>query len=147
MTTIALDKDGLVAYDSRESVGSRIVDDDMEKMRVVEGVRFWFCGRSADEDYLIDALLNGPDESYPEKIEVQALIYKDGVFLTAGLSDSEGFIVQRERKGNPVALGSGSDNALTAMDCGKSAKEAVKMAIKRDMQSGGTIRTFDSRKA
>jgi len=39
------------------------------------------------------------------------------------------------------ALGSGASNAITAMDCGKSAQQAVQMAIKRDMNSGGRVVT------
>jgi len=40
------------------------------------------------------------------------------------------------------AIGSGQDHALTAMDCGLSAKEAIKMAAKRDVNTGGRVRTF-----
>lgn len=39
------------------------------------------------------------------------------------------------------AIGSGAAHAITAMDCGKSARQAVQMAIKRDINSGGRIVT------
>lgn len=41
----------------------------------------------------------------------------------------------------PFAIGSGRDFALAAMDMGATAKEAVEMAAKRDVYTGGTIRT------
>tara|TARA_R110000796_G_scaffold143647_3_gene260326 strand:- start:411 stop:617 length:207 start_codon:yes stop_codon:yes gene_type:complete len=41
-----------------------------------------------------------------------------------------------------IALGSGADHAYTAMDCGLSAKEAVKKAAYRDCGTGGRIRSY-----
>jgi hypothetical protein len=41
-----------------------------------------------------------------------------------------------------TAIGTGTDHAITAMDCGLSAREAVKMAMKRDTGTGGRIRTY-----
>ena len=40
------------------------------------------------------------------------------------------------------AAGSGACYAITALDCGKSAAQAVQMAIKRDPNSGGRIVTM-----
>lgn len=37
------------------------------------------------------------------------------------------------------ALGSGAPHAITAMDCGKSAADAVRLAAKRDMHTGGRV--------
>jgi hypothetical protein len=37
------------------------------------------------------------------------------------------------------AIGSGAAHAITAMDCGKSAVEAVRFAIKRDINTGGRV--------
>ena len=41
-----------------------------------------------------------------------------------------------------LCIGSGADHGLTAMDCGLSAKEAVKKAAYRDLGTGGKIRTY-----
>jgi hypothetical protein len=38
------------------------------------------------------------------------------------------------------AIGCGSDHAITAMDMGATAYQAVQMAAKRDTGTGGTIR-------
>ena len=41
-----------------------------------------------------------------------------------------------------AAIGSGSPHAITAMDCGKSAVQAVQMAAKRDPATGGRVVTM-----
>lgn len=142
MTTIALDKNGLVAYESRVTEINVIVDDNSDKHIKRKGVHYFFCGRDADDEALISAMEDGPADDYSDAIEVFALIHKDGAFFTAGIDKIEGFILQKERKGCSVALGSGQKHALTAMDMGMNAKEAVRMAIKRDCYSGGKIRTM-----
>ncbi|GAI22667.1 unnamed protein product, partial [marine sediment metagenome] len=43
---------------------------------------------------------------------------------------------------NPDAIGSGSAYALAAMDMGASAEEAVRAAMKRDIYTGGKVRTM-----
>ena len=41
-----------------------------------------------------------------------------------------------------AAVGSGAVFAIAAMDCGKSAVEAIRIAKKRDVNTGGRIRTI-----
>ncbi|WP_208950141.1 hypothetical protein [Rahnella sp. ChDrAdgB13] len=45
---------------------------------------------------------------------------------------------------DPYALGSGSTIAQTAMHCGESAFDAVRIAIEMDVYSGGKIDSFDA---
>ncbi|PHR99248.1 MAG: proteasome subunit beta [Blastopirellula sp.] len=142
MTTIALDSNGLVAFDSRVTEGSTIVDDAANKHIKRNGVHYFFSGRDADEELLIAAVEGAIKEDYADAIDVYAIIYKDGAFYTAGISQNDGYFWQKERLGNCVAIGSGGSHALTAMDCGLDAKEAVKMAIKRNAGSGGRVRTI-----
>jgi len=142
MTTIALDSKGMVAYESRVTVGFTIVDDAANKHIKRNGTDYFLAGRDADEEALISAAEGSPRDDYPEEVDVCAIVHKDGYFYTAGIAKGDGFYMQRERSGNPVAIGSGSDHALTAMDCGMNAKDAVKMAIKRNSGSGGRIRTI-----
>jgi len=142
MTTIAMDKNGLIAYDSRETAGSTIVDDNCNKCKESNGVYYFFCGRSADEDTLIDAVENGERPSYPDAISTHAIIVMGKDVYTAGITKEDGYYWQKERKGNPLSRGSGADHAMTAMDLGCSAKKAVKYAMKRDSCTGGKIRTF-----
>jgi len=44
--------------------------------------------------------------------------------------------------GAPHAIGSGCHIALSAMLCGKTSKQAVKLAIKLDPSTNGKVRTF-----
>jgi len=141
MTTIAY-TDGVVAYDSRECVGTSIVDDQCNKHRKVGDVHIFSAGRTADEELLIQAIQGNALSDYPESISIVAIVVIDGVVYTAGISKDEGYYFQTERQDNHFAIGSGSHHALTAMDLGCSAKEAVKYAMKRDTQTGGKIRTF-----
>lgn len=46
-----------------------------------------------------------------------------------------------------AAVGSGGDLALVAMDCGKSAVQAVEKACKYDMNTRGPVHTFDLKQA
>tara|TARA_R110002074_G_scaffold61959_3_gene149471 strand:- start:992 stop:1435 length:444 start_codon:yes stop_codon:yes gene_type:complete len=141
MTTLAY-KDGVVAYDSRETEGSTIVDDECVKHIVSNKLHFFFCGRSADQELLIEAVENGPREEYPDSVEVFAIVVKEGVVYTAGIDKLEEYFWQEERQGNHFACGSGQHHALTAMDCGMTAKQAVQMAAKRDANTGGKIHTY-----
>ena len=59
-----------------------------------------------------------------------------------GHDDKTGPWKTRLSLSNPDAIGSGSPFALTAMDMGASAEEAVTMAAKRDSCTGGKIRTL-----
>jgi 20S proteasome alpha/beta subunit len=138
MTTIAV-KDGIVAWDSRATKGGTIADDDCQKMIVVQGVRVWFCGSWADRDRLVEYLITSPPETSP--IEGSAIVLHEGNLYTVGC-DKRGMWKCPEPLNVPLAIGSGSDHALTAMDCGLSAADAVRMAIKRDINSGGRVRTY-----
>lgn len=142
MTSIALDKDGLVAYDSRVTVNGTILDDNFNKHIKRNGVHYFICGCPADAEFLISAVEGRQQDSYPDTLDVYAIIYKDGRFCTAGIGSAEGYYFQEERKGCSLAAGSGEKHLLTAMDMGADAKEAVRMAIKRDSSSGGRIRTM-----
>lgn len=142
MTVIALDKDGLVAFDSRVTEGFSIVDDAANKHIRRNGIDYFFAGRDADEERLIAAVEGSPQDDYPDEVEVLAIVHKDGAFYTAGIAKDDGYYWQKERRGNVVAIGSGSSHALTAMDMGCDAKEAVKLAIKRNSGCGGRVRTI-----
>ena len=136
MTTIAYDGQ-TVAYDSRLSKANGIMSDKYSKLMTVQGVQFIFCGVPSDKDLLPDAYFNNQLEG---TAEISALIIDQGkVYEIACYEDIEIL----EVTGMPWAIGSGSDHALTAMDLGQSAREAVKSAMKRDMYTGGKIHTLE----
>jgi ATP-dependent protease HslVU (ClpYQ) peptidase subunit len=55
------------------------------------------------------------------------------------LFDADEMCVVEEVDGDYYAIGSGACHAITAMDCGKGAVDAVRMAMKRDMNTGGRV--------
>lgn len=138
MTTIAY-KDGVIAYDSRETLGTTIVDDDCDKCQTRDGVQFFCAGSTPDYDGLLSAYFG---EVSAVVIEAGGVALDKGVLWLIGYSETTGFWKDRLRLDNPWSIGSGSPHALTAMDMGASAYQAVEMAMKRDSCTGGKIRTM-----
>ena len=138
MTTIAY-KDGIIAYDSRVSAGGTIYDDNCDKRVKVEDTYFFFVGETAGEADLADWFLH---RKRTEQLgDTHAMVFYGGALYTIGYDKKKGYYSNPERLANVTAIGSGSICALTAMDLGCTAREAVKMAMKRDTATGGRIRT------
>lgn len=142
MTTLAMDKDGLIAYDSRVTANNYICTDKANKHVKAGGVNYFFCGREADEPKLIRAFEDGGEDDYPDNVDVAAIIVQGSRVYTAGINSSEGYYCQTEKIGDIIIAGSGGDYAAGALHAGCNAKEAVKIAIKCDNNSGGRVRTF-----
>ena len=140
MTTIAY-KDGIVACDGRITSGSLIEDDDREKMIEREGVRFFLTGATADYDKLIDAYLG--DRVVPHGVYACSLVFRNGLLTCVGVDEELRVWEAPVPLDKPYAMGSGRTYALTAMDMGATAYQAVEMAAKRDTCTGGTIRTYE----
>lgn len=137
MTTIAY-KDGIVAYDSLVTAGGTVIYDDFDKKRERDGVLFFGAGSTADIELLISAYFGEPPGC---DLDARAIAVREGklsllVFESGRVFESE---VLPDR---PYAIGSGQDHALTALDMGASALQAVEMAVKRDTGTGGKIRTY-----
>ncbi|MBB1614517.1 proteasome subunit beta [Pseudomonas sp. UMC65] len=138
MTTIAY-KDGVIACDSRQTRADAIVSDDCLKCQVVDGVSFFLAGAVCDEKALIAAYFGTPSSA---PVECSGYVVDDGKLLMVGHDDRTGIWKQELDPLNPDAIGSGSAYALAAMDMGASAEEAVRAAMRRDIYTGGKIRTF-----
>lgn len=142
MTTIAY-KNGVIAYDSREtSPDDLIVDDDCEKRFDRNPFHFFLCGASSDREEFIESYLNW--KAVRDGIDVEAFVYCPSVKLLYRSSiDEKGVIWKSQlRLDNHYAMGSGRRLALAFMDSGMSAEDAVIATCKRDVWTGGTIRTF-----
>lgn len=137
MTTIAY-KDGVIAYDSRQTRSGTIVSDNAPKCQVVDGVSFFLSGAVCDERALIAAYFGTPSSA---PVECSGYAVDGGRLLMIGHDDKTGVWKQDLDPTNPDAIGSGSAYALAAMDMGASAEEAVRAAMKRDIYTGGKIRT------
>lgn len=138
MTTIAY-KDGIIAYDSRQTRSNRIVSDNATKCQVVDGVSFFLSGAVCDEKALIAAYFGTPS---PVPVECSGYVVDGGMLMMVGHDENTGIWKQELDPSNPDAIGSGSPYALAAMDMGAGAKEAVRAAMKRDIYTGGKIRTL-----
>ncbi|WP_122498927.1 proteasome subunit beta [Pseudomonas viridiflava] len=138
MTTIAY-KDGVIAYDSRQTRGGAIVSDDCLKCEIVNGVSFFLSGCVCDEKALIAAYFGTPSK---DPVECSGFVVDAGKLMMVGHDDKTGVWRQPLDPANPDAIGSGSAYALAAMDMGASAEEAVRAAMKRDIYTGGTVRTM-----
>lgn len=134
MTTIAY-KDGVIAYDSRLNCDERIISDSFSKMVERNGVRFFCCGSQDHMERLADAYF-GEDTG---ELEATALVVEGGKVYRVGRCEKR---LYRSLMVEHGAIGSGTDHALTAMDMGATAAQAVKMAMKRDPFTGGRIRIF-----
>lgn len=138
MTTIAY-KDGVIAYDSRQTRGGSIVSDNCSKCEQVNGVLFFLSGSVCDERALLAAYLGTPSK---EAVECSGFVVDNGKLMMVGHDDKTGVWREPLDPANPDAIGSGSAYALAAMDMGASAEEAVRAAMKRDIYTGGTVRTM-----
>ncbi|MEE4626600.1 hypothetical protein V2K62_03170 [Pseudomonas alliivorans] len=74
-------------------------------------------------------------------MECSGFVVDNGKLMMVGHDDKTGVWRQPPDLANHDAIGSGSAYALAAMDMGASAEEAVKAAMKRDIYTGGTVRT------
>ena len=150
MTTIAV-KDGIMVGDGRCSLGSTVIKDDMVKVFWINNHLMGGAGRTRSistfaqwlqkhTDYtivnqevgdLVDLIppVLQDDEEFTALVltpDKQVLMYDGNVALNLG-------------QDVPASIGSGSVFALAAMDAGSSAEDAVKIAMKRDVYSGGEI--------
>lgn len=136
MTTIVY-KDDIIAVDSRATATGLITNDNTNKIIKHNGVVFILTGALCDFGELIKAYFGQPHE---KKVDADAIIDDKGTIFRASICENDGFWKQNIT-GQIFAIGSGRDHAWTAMDLGLSAIGAVRMAAKRDVYTGGRIRT------
>lgn len=139
MTTIAY-KNGVIAYDSRTTAGSIITNDNADKRIERNGDNFFMCGKLADYEAFFAAMDGVKQDSVPE---VSCLAVIGGKVYVCSCDESSGFWKSPIDMNFSYAIGSGSEFAWGAMDCGATAEQAVRVAMKRDSGSGGTVRTFE----
>lgn len=139
MTTIAYHhKDKQVAVDSRIVCGSITRSDSFDKTVKNEFGLWIYCGSAADIKDLCNLKHNDKVDPLPD---CSAFLISEGKCYGV-IVNSDGYCEHFELTFNE-AKGSGTELALAAMDHGKSAKDAVKYAITRDIYSGGKVRVFD----
>jgi len=133
MTTIATDGISM-AGDGRISEGDMISREDYEKVRRLKDGRIvGFTGNAYNWDAYAAWLEDGGDVPKVEDQFGCIVLTPEGQVLTY---DEHG---RSFLESAPYAGGSGGRFALAAMDLGCSPEEAVQLAIKRDLFSGGKV--------
>lgn len=139
MTTIVHYK-GEIACDSRITARGAIQTDKAQKRFVSDGYQFFLAGSCSDWPKFIDAFITGANHG---DLECGAFVVFPDKRVVRSATNADGSVWMNELiYDEPAALGSGSDHAITAIDCGKTVREAVKMAAKRDSATGGLIRVY-----
>lgn len=138
MTTIAYNhKDKEVAVESRTTSGGVVINDKANKS-IKNNKGLWvMAGKPCDYHILIELGHNDSVEVLPD---CQGFLITDGKCFFVSVND-QGYCKHDEMTEN-FTIGSGGDFALSAMDFGCSAKDAVKYAMTRDVYSGGRVRVF-----
>jgi len=141
MTTIVYDhKNKQIACDSRLTGGNLIITDSAEKYRANEKGLWFFAGTRADENQLMELEHNDKPEIKPD---ANALLIKEGKCFLVTFNGDYCSVSENEYN---HSIGSGCDFALSAVDLGRTAKEAVEYAITRDTGSGGNVHVYDIEK-
>lgn len=139
MTTIAYDHaNKLIATDGRISCGGVICTENAEKRVLKNEVAFYFCGKVCDESLFIDGYFGEKLTTVPE---CRAIVVDDGLVYTCAFNQE--CILERCPLPFSDAIGSGREFAISAMDFGKNAEEAVEYACTRDLYSGGKIIVYE----
>jgi len=145
MTTIAFDGFTLAA-DTLITNGDCVFGE-LEKIHVLDDGRLFAAAGAMDVVFAVKDWLNGGEK--PE-------IKDNDTFIGIVISAEDNGYVANEISAKlrlfpaciPWAGGTGEPYALTAMKCGKEAREAVEIACKMDIRSGGKVtfnNNFDTR--
>ena len=139
MTTIAYHhKDKQIAVDSQSTLHG--VCCNYNKIHKHKGRTFILCGSVCDQEFFIKNF--EPLSLIDLKVEIDTygiMIENNNAYY---VFTHDGTFNQEPIKNN-LCLGSGSNFALSAMDFGKTAKQAVKYATKRDIYSGGKVQVIN----
>ena len=138
MTTIATDGKS-VAADGLGTVNNLVVERAGEKVRKLrDGSLLGVAGDAFALDQIADWLEAGAvPADRPEGLKVDVLLIRPG-----GSALMCGNSLRLTACDLPYAIGSGGDLAMGAMAAGKSPAEAVEIAARYDINTGGRVRTY-----
>lgn len=138
MTIIAY-KDGIIASDSKATLNGMHFFNAKKIVKAKDGTVSGGAGSMTWVVEFNDWILSGRKRPWSNFIDNMAAIYIDphGVIRLV----SPGGIIEANLLNGCIAIGSGRDFAMGAMDAGVSAEEAVKIAIIRDNECGGPVQS------
>lgn len=141
MTTIAAD--GVtVAADGRRVSGHELVEECCVKLVKRDGTIYGLTGEAAVFDAAVAWHRDGcKKDEIPKasKDESWSLL----VFMPSVMHRYTNDSIYPDKYPYPQAFGSGASYAQAALLCGKSAREAVEVAARLDVYTGGEITEFD----
>lgn len=142
MTTIAWDGH-ILAVDSQSTSGSLILSNTVKKLYrdVGDYKAIAFAGALQENVIFLDWVRDGMKKDSPKF---------DGCAMCIDASGAL-YVFDGNHKGRPLktdykdANGTGSEIAMGAMDAGANAIDAVEIACKLDVYTGGKVHFYDSR--
>lgn len=143
MTTVAF-KEGSMASDSRytDAVGitrgPKIFRTKTGKKEVLIGI----CGDAYAAMMFVDYYGSGDKELHKVLVDMTDDNFEVLIWDGKKLWIANRYCRPLELEEPYYAIGSGAQHAITALDCGKSATQAVQMAAKRDSSTGGRTVTM-----
>jgi ATP-dependent protease HslVU (ClpYQ) peptidase subunit len=140
MTTIIYDHKTLqIAVDGRSVDGSVILTDHRKKWRKIGESYYFFAGLVCDVEHFLE--LHQVKGKPKHTNDVSCFKVTDSKAYLCGIDDYDGYWEELMKCNN--GTGSGRFFALSALDFGRTAKEAVQYAATRDVYTGGKIEAFD----
>jgi ATP-dependent protease HslVU (ClpYQ) peptidase subunit len=137
MTTIAY-KDGILATDSRVTRGDMIVQGSAQKLwRGDDGSLIAISGQMTEASELLRWLIRPSGERPPISEKITVIVVRPS--RSVEIWEENGMYTPSMRFG---AWGSGAPTALGAMHAGASAQEAVEIASKIDVWTGGDVQSM-----
>ena len=110
-----------------------------DKFLEAMGVNFVLTGYVCDYAKLIGARFGEPVSG---TVECSALVFDGEKHSYAAYGEKDGLCKTPVWLERPYVIGSGQDHAMTAMEMGATAAESGEMAQKRDISTGGVVRTL-----
>ncbi len=142
MTTIVLDyKNKQIAIDSRMTTSRMISTDKKVKWITNDNGIYFITGSVCDHVGITQLKHNEKIDTSPSAEAF--LVTKEGEVYYVYMADE---YCEWEPQSSNCCIGSGGDFALAALDFGKTSKEAVNYAMKRDYRTGGKVHVYDIEK-
>lgn len=140
MTTIIYEhKSKTIACDSRAVADGVIGSDNCIKWRYKNENLFFFAGLICEFDDFMSLL--GAKSKSELNFQTTSIMVNNGKAYLCGIDEDDGWW-QEELSFN-VAIGSGKNFALSALDFDKDPREAIEFAATRDIYTGGKCHVFD----
>lgn len=143
MTTLVYSrKEHVIAVDSRCTMNGGVASNDSKKWIQKEDRLYFFCGDVADAEVLAELVDQGIDLLGEGETLDATVIYASNEPIVY-YADGETIKHYSLHYDDFSAYGSGAFFALSALDFGKTAKQAVEYAMTRDIYSGGKVVQYD----